>query len=78
MAYDLPLSTLNEYLPRVQKVTAEQIESFAAKNLRVSDASIIIVGDGRQFLPELKKRFPNAETIPIDKLDLNKASLLKP
>ena len=78
MAYDLPLSTLNEYLPRVQKVTAGQFESFAAKNLRVSDASIIIVGDGRQFLPELKKRFPNAETIPIDKLDLNKASLLKP
>jgi len=77
-AYDLPLSSLNDYLPQVQKVTAAEIRRFAAKNLGASDASIIIVGDGRQFLPELKKRFSNTEIIPVDKLDLNKASLLKP
>jgi zinc protease len=77
-AYDLPLSSLNDYLPRVQKVTASQIQRFAAKNLGASDANIIIVGDGRQFLPELKKRFPDAEVIPVDKLDLNKGSLVKP
>jgi zinc protease len=77
-AYELPLSTLNEYLPRVQRVTAPEIQRFAARNLGAGDASIIIVGDGRQFLPELKKRFPNAEVIPVDKLDLNKAGLLKP
>lgn len=76
-AYDLPLSSLNDYLPQVQKVTAPQIQHFAAKNLGAGDASIIIVGDGRQFLPELKKRFPNAEVIPVDKLDLNKAELAK-
>jgi zinc protease len=76
--YDLPISSLNHYLRRVQKVTAPQIERFAAKNLGASDASIIIVGDGRQFLPELKKRFPNVEVIPVDKLDLNKAALVKP
>ena len=77
-AYDLPLSTLNDYLPQLQKVSAEQIQRFAAKNLGASDASVIIVGDGRQFLPELKKRFPKTQVIPLDKLDLNKASLLKP
>jgi zinc protease len=77
-AYDLPLSRLNEYLPQVQKVTSDEIRSFAANHLGASDASIVIVGDGRQFLPELKKRFPNTEVIPLDKLDLNKASLLKP
>ncbi len=76
--YDLPLSSLNDYLPQVQKVTAPQIQRFAAKHLGAGAASIIIVGDGRQFLPELKKRFPNAEVIPVDKLDLNKAGLVKP
>jgi len=75
--YELPLSTLNDYLPQVQKVTTPEIQRFAAKNLRAADASIIIVGDGRQFLPELKKRFPNTEVIPLDKLDLNKADLVK-
>ena len=77
-SYDLPLSSLNDYLPQVEKVTPPQIQQFAAKNLGASDASIIIVGDGRQFLPELKNRFPNTEVIPVDKLDLNKAGLVKP
>jgi len=76
-AYALPLSDLNDYLPQVQRVTAPQIQHFAARNLGARDASVIIVGDGRQFLSELKKRFPNVEVIPLDKLDLNKAGLLK-
>jgi len=75
--YNLPLTSLNDYLPQVQKVTAAQIQRFAAKNLGAGAASVVIVGDGRQFLPELKKRFPNAVVIPVDKLDLNKAGLLK-
>ena len=78
MACDLPPSSLNDYLPRVQKVTATQIQRFAASNLRASDASIIVVGDARQFLPKLKSRFPNVEVIPVDKLDLNQAGLVKP
>ena len=78
ITYALPLSSLNTFLPQVQKVTAPQIERFAAKHLGAADANIIIVGDGRQFLPELKKHFPNVEVIPVDKLDLNKAGLIKP
>ena len=76
-AYDLPLTSLNDYLPQVQQVTAPQIQRFAAKHLGARDASIIIVGDGRQFLPALKKQFPHAEVIPVDKLDLNRAALVK-
>jgi zinc protease len=76
--YDLPLSWLNQYLPQIQQVTAAQIERFAQAHLGAAEASIIIVGDGRQFLPELKHRFPNAQIIPIDKLELNKAVLVRP
>jgi zinc protease len=77
-AYDLPLSSLNDYLPRIQKVTASQIQDFAAKHLGSADASVVIVGDGRQFLADLKKRLQDVEVIPFDKLDLNKAALVKP
>jgi zinc protease len=74
----LPLSSLNDYPQQVQKVTARQIQRFAEKNLRADDASIIIiVGDGRKFLPELKKAFPNTEVIPVDKLELNRAGLVQ-
>jgi zinc protease len=74
---ELPPSSLNDYLPQVQQVTAAQIQRFAADHLAPGEASIIIVGDGRQFLPELRKRFPQAEVIPVDKLDLNQAGLAR-
>jgi zinc protease len=77
-AEDLPLSSLNDYLPRVQNVTAKEIKSFAAKSLGVGDSAIIIVGDARQFLANLKKEFPNTEVIAVDKLDLNAARIVKP
>jgi len=78
MACEQPLSFLNEYLPQVQKATASQIQAFAAKHLGAGDASVIIVGDGRQFLADLRKRFPNTEVIALDNLDLNLAGLVKP
>jgi zinc protease len=75
---DLPVSSISDYLPRVQKVTPAEIERFAGKNLRADGASIVIVGDLRQFKPDLKSRFPNAQIILVDKLDLNNGSLMKP
>src|SRR5262249_31451923 len=76
-AYELPLSSLNDYLPKVEKVTAGEIQNFATKHLGAGVASVIIVGDGRQFLAELKKRFAKVEVIAVDKLDLNRAGLVK-
>jgi zinc protease len=76
--YDLPLSSLNDYLRQVEQATAAQVQEFAAHNLSADAASLVIVGDGRQFLTELRKQFPNAQVIPADKLDLNRADLLKP
>jgi zinc protease len=75
---DLPASLINDYLPRVQKVTPPEIQRFAEKNLRAADASIVIVGDLRQFKTDLKSRFPNAQIILVDKLDLDSGSLVKP
>jgi zinc protease len=76
--YALPLSLLNDYLKQVEAATAVQVQEFAAHDLGADAASLVIVGDGRQFLTELRQRFPNTEVIPIDKLDLNRAILVKP
>jgi zinc protease len=72
-ACDVPLSSLNDYLPQVEKVSAAQLQRFSARHLDAHDANIIIVGDGRQFLADLQKRFGNVQVIPVEKLELNKA-----
>ena len=76
--YDLPLTTLNRYLPAVQSVTATQVKTFAEHHLDMSQASIVIVGDGRQFLAALRQKYPNTEVISAADLDLNRGSLRKP
>jgi zinc protease len=45
--------------------------------LDAKTSNIIVVGDAKAFLPELKKKFENIEVIPIAELDLNTASLRK-
>jgi zinc protease len=75
--YGRPLSELGRYLPSVEAVTAESVKTFAARRLPASDASIVIVGDGKVFLPVLRQKFPNVEVIPADRLDLNRAGLVR-
>jgi zinc protease len=38
---------------------------------------VVIVGDAKEFLPALRKQYPNMEVIPVAELDLNNASLHK-
>jgi zinc protease len=74
--YGLSLDEINRYISGVQKVTSENVQKFAAAHLG-SDASIVIVGDAKKFLPVLQQRFKNVEVIPIDQLDVNSTSLRK-
>jgi zinc protease len=75
--YDLPPSTLSAYVQRLETVNADQIRAFAGQYLDTAQASLVIVGDGRKFLPALRQKFPNLEVIPIDQLDLNHAKLTR-
>lgn len=74
---DLSPDELNAYLTNVNNVTDEQIKSFASANL--SGGDVIIVGDSKLFMDDLKKRFPDQqiEMIKLTDLDLNSASLRK-
>jgi zinc protease len=77
ITYDLPLASLNTYLPKVQRVTPAQVKAFTGTRLQASQSSIIIVGDGSKFLTALRQRYPQTEVIPVADLDLNRASLKK-
>jgi zinc protease len=75
--YGLGLDETNRYINNVQAITAADVQRFGGTSLDTKGASMIIVGDAKEFLPELQKQFKNVEVIPIAELDLNSASLRK-
>jgi zinc protease len=75
--YGLSLDEINRYISGVQAVTAADVQKFAAAHLGGNDASLVIVGDAKKFLPKLQERFKNVEVIPIDELDVNSPTLRK-
>jgi zinc protease len=75
--HGLNLDEINHYIDHVQSVTAADVQKFAGFHLDARGASIIVVGNAKEFLPALQKQFNDVEVIPIAELDLNNASLRK-
>lgn len=75
-AYNLPLDTLDKYIPSIDAVTSEAVTDFAKKYF-AQPASLVIVGKAGDFLEALKKNFPELKVIEQKNLDLNQASLTK-
>lgn len=73
----LSLDEINHYINNVQSVGAADVQRFAGARLSAKDASIIVVGNAKEFLPALQKQFKDVEVIPVAELDLNSASLRK-
>jgi len=75
--FGLSADELNSYMTSVRNVSAEQVKNFASANLNGGD--IIIVGDAKTFMDDLKKRFPmqKIEVIAASDLDLNRDDLRK-
>jgi zinc protease len=61
----------------VQGITTTDIQKFAGTRLDAKTSNLIIVGDARAFLPELRKKYSEVEVIPVAELDLNTALLRK-
>ena len=76
--YGLSLDEINRYINNVQAITASDVQRFAGSRLAASDASVVIVGNAKEFLPALQKKYPHVDVIPVAELDLNSASLRKP
>jgi len=75
--YGISFNEINRYIGNVQGITAGDVQRFAASHLDAKTTSIIIVGNAKQFLPELRKKYPQVEVIPMAELDLNSALLRK-
>src|SRR5262249_6843019 len=74
--YDLPLDTLDKFIPSVDAVTAEGVADFAKKYL-AQPVSLVIIGQGSAFLEALKKITPDVKVIPAKDLDLNRPDLVR-
>lgn len=75
--YGLPLAQINTFISSTEAVTPVQIQDFARKYLS-QDLSVVLVGNAKQFVPELRKRFAQVEVIPFTGLDLGRTDLSKP
>jgi len=75
--YGISFDEINRYIGNVQTVGASDVQRFAGSHLDAKATSIVIVGNAKEFLPELRKKFPEVEVIPMAELDLNSALLRK-
>ena len=73
--HGLEFDEINRYINNVQSVTAADVRRFAGRSLAAEGTSVVVVGNAKEFLPALRKQFPNVEVIPVAELDLNAASL---
>ncbi|HEY8412833.1 MAG TPA: pitrilysin family protein, partial [Pyrinomonadaceae bacterium] len=75
--YGLSLDEINRYINNVQAIGTADVQKFAGTRLDAKTSNIIVVGNAKLFLPELQKKYPNVEVIPMTELDLNTALLRK-
>jgi zinc protease len=76
MFYELPLQEISNFRERVTAVTPADIQRVAQQYIRTDRLSIVLVGNARGFLPQLKQLGPvEFELIPIGDLDLMEPSL---
>ena len=74
-AYQLPLDTLDSFVPNIQAVSAEDVRKVAATLYDPATADVVVVGDAKIFLPKLQAEFPQLRTIPIAELKPDSAQL---
>ena len=72
---DVPLAEIGAYTAKVEAVSAEEVNAFAAEHLSPADAAVIVAGDARLFEQALRQRAPDLRTIAAEDLDLDSETL---
>lgn len=77
--YNLPLADINSYIQNTNNVNGNEVKEFAKNALMSAMGRIVIVGDAKIFMDDLKKRFDKTPILVIqaDKLDLESSNLEK-
>ncbi len=73
--YGQPLSEINQYVPKMQAVTSEEVRKFAGAHLAAKDFSVVLAGNAKEFLGALQKQFSDVEVISLADLDLSSPTL---
>jgi zinc protease len=73
---DVPIDELQRYTGRIEGVDARSVQAASAL-LDPKAASIVVVGDAKQFLPALRKAYPAVQVIPEAALDLDTVTLTR-
>ena len=71
----VPVDELQRYIPSVSGVDPAAVQRVAQSLMDPSRASIVVVGDAKEFVDALKKDYPQLEVIPADKVNLDSATL---
>ncbi|MDB5707699.1 MAG: peptidase [Sphingomonas bacterium] len=72
---EVPLGELKAFTASVSAVDPAAVQAAAAKLLDPTQASIIVVGDSKDFIDALRKQYPDLELIPASALNLDTAAL---
>jgi zinc protease len=73
--FGLPLDNLQRYAADVSAVTPDQVAAAARAHFDPATASVVVVGDAAAFGAKLKAKYPRAQRIGIDKLNLDSPTL---
>ena len=74
--YELPLADIPTYTKRVTSITPDDIQRVAQAYLRPNSLSIVLVGNAKAFVPQLRTLgLTDVETIQLEQLDLMSATL---
>ena len=77
--YGLPLGEIENYRERVNAITADDIQRVARDYLRPDRLSVVLVGDAKAFVDQLKGvGFMTFEVINLSDLDLTAADFRRP
>lgn len=71
----LPPTELDHYADRIEAVTAPDVQRVARRLIDPGAASVVIVGDSRKFLGDLREAGLKPEVIPFRSIRLDNASL---
>jgi zinc protease len=75
--YGIDFNEINRYIGNVQNIQASDVQRFAGTHLEAKSTSVVIVGNAKEFLTELRQKYPQVEVIPVAELDLNAPMLKK-
>ncbi len=75
VADGVPLARIATFLPSVEAVGPAAVQSVAARVMDPKAASIVVVGDAKQFLEPLRAAYPQLVVIPAASVDLGSANL---